>query len=711
VFAVVVTVAPGAWDFVDRKLIVPAVVPITCFEVVFVTTWWQDFTIWKLAVTVFWGDASFQVGENHTFSALNGFFWFTEIDTSSEIVLTFSIAGGHGVTSLVAFEGAENFVVSSTGWCGCSGNTTWNGTSGVLWSGWSAWSCVSWAWKTDTLNFSVHAVTASTSIRLASNFFTLSVFNSVELHTEAVLLFQAFSTIFRQDSIVDTFTTFNTNFLTFFGDLIPSSDVSTSQWTSGDAWVVLPAAVALHWAKTLMSPRNVDTLLVTSLSIGGDGGTKTFAFSTGVASAGIVLTVFKVVVDINVSVTFREWTVLIFKNGTSFGGPCFSEWVQRANVFNVNWFWTGRNSFPRVSELQDVSSCDIVGGDEVVKNGSIVITTKTLNIGSFIDWVEFDHHVSTFVPHQSDTDFFSFNEYPETGESKSESGVSVSGDWRTSNYFDRRIANFESNRFSTNGTFRTASFVCSGNFEFSFDFSVNIFTFSLELKLLSIKSFDMAVTISFASTWTFFVGATPSAHFVTRTSVTVFHESFGFSIGFAAMETWTLFSNDATFSFFVENVAFQTLTAGLAVVIKVWVNFSVNVHVVASHLHWGFALNEFSVGRANLASGFASSFSTFPSTFVALADVAVLSPGFSGEEFSTVPVTRTFSWGDANAVVVQNSFSDTLATWNTNLNTLEVLVVFVAQSSARPVASFTAFLEFLAGWATHFTFALFSPVF
>jgi hypothetical protein len=255
------------------------------------------------------------------------------------------------VTSLVAFEGAENFVVSRAGWWGWSGDTAWNGTSGVLWSGWSAWSGVSWAWKTDALNFSVHAVTASASIRLASDFFTLSVFNSVEFHTEAVLLFQAFSTVFRQDSIVDTFTTFNTNFLAIFGDLIPSSDVSTSQWTSGDTWIVLPASVALHWAKTLVPPRNVDTFLVTSLSIGGDGGTKTFAFSTGVASAGIVLTVFKVVIDVNVSVTFREWTVLIFKNGTSFGRPSFSEWVQRANVFNVYWFWTGRNSFPRVSEL------------------------------------------------------------------------------------------------------------------------------------------------------------------------------------------------------------------------------------------------------------------------------------------------------------------------------------------------------------------------
>jgi hypothetical protein len=422
----------------------------------------------------------------------------------------------------------------------------------------------------------------------------------------------------------------------------------------------------------------MDTFFVTSLSVSSNSSTETFTFSTGVASAGVVLTVFKVVVDVNMGMAFREWTILIFEDRASFGRPSFSEWIQSTNISNMNWFWTGRNSFPGISKLKDISSGDVISGDEIVKDSSIVVTAKTLDVSGFIDWVEFDHHMSTFVPHQSDTNFFSFNEYPKTGESEGKSRVSVSGDWGTSDDLDRRVTDFESNRFGTDGSFRTTSFIGSGNFEFAFDFSVDIFTFSLELELLTIKSFNVGVTISFTSTWTFFVSTTPSAHFVTSTSITVFHESFSFSVRFSTVKAWTLFSNDTGFGFFIENVTFQALTARFTVVVKVWVNFSVDMHVVAGHLHWGFALNKFSVGRANFASSFTSSVGTLPSTFMALANVAVLSPGFSGKEFSSVPVTRTFSWGDADTIVVQNSFSDTLAAWDTGFDTFEVLVDFIS---------------------------------
>jgi hypothetical protein len=711
-FTVVVTVASSAWNGGSSKLVTPTVESSTGFVVIFVSTWWENFTAWKLASTVFWSDASFQVGEDHTFGALDGFFWFTEIDTGGVIVLALGVTGLHGVTSFVTFKSTDGFIFSSTWWSWAwSDDSLWSGHIFIIWGGWSTWSGVSWAWETNAFDFTVHAVATSASVGLRSNFFSFSVFNTIDFHTEAVFLFQAFSTVFRQDGVVDTFATFNTDFLAFFGDLIPSANVGTSQWASRNTWGVFSATVALHWAKTLVSPRNVNTFFVTSLSISGNSGTKAFAFSTGVTSTGVVLTVFKVVVNVDMSVAFGEWSSLVFKNGTSFGRPSFSEWVQSADISDMDWFWTGRNSFPGISEFKNVGGWDVGGGDQVLENGSIVVTAQTLDIGGFVGWVEFDHHMGTFVPHKSDSNFFGFNEYPKTGKSKAESSVSIGSDWRTSNNFDRRIADFEGDRFSTNSSFGTASFVSSGDFEFTVDFSVNIFAFSLELELMTIKSFNVGVTISFTSGWAFVISATPGTEFVTRANVTVFHESFVFSVRFSTVEAWALFSNDAGFGFFIKDVSFEALAAGFAVIIEVWVNFSVNMHVVASHLHWLFALNEFSIRSTDLTGSFAGSFGTFPSTFVAFADVAVLSSGFTSKVFSSVPVAGTFGWSNANTIVVQNSISDTLTTWNTSFNTFELLVLFVSEGTTRSVTSFTAFLEFLTGWAIVLAFSFFSPVF
>lgn len=334
-----------------------------------------------------------------------------------------------------------------------------------------------------------------------------------------------------------------------------------------------------------------------------------------------------------------------------------------------------------------------------------------MNVGGFVGWVEFDHHMSTFVPHKSDSDFFGFNEDPKTSKSKFKSRISIGSDWRTSNNLDGRISNFEGDRFGTNSSFGTASFISGGDFEFTFDFSVDIFTFSLELVLMTIKSFDMGVTISFTSGWAFVVSATPGTEFVTRTNITIFHESLVFSVRFSTVEAWALFGDDAGFSFFIKNVSFKALTTRFAVVVKVWVDFSVDVHVVTSHLHWLFALDEFSVSGTDLAGSFTSSFSTFPSTFVAFTNVAVLSSGFTGKVFSAVPVTRTFCWSNANTIVVQNSVSNTLTTWNASFNTFEFLVLFVSEGTTRSVASFTAFLEFLTGWAIILALSFFSPVF
>lgn len=613
---------------------------------------------------------------------------------------------------MVAFEGAQSFVFSEASWrWAWSGWGAWWALSGVFWSGWATVGGVSWAWKTDAFNFAVHAVATGTGVGLTGNFFAFSIMNTVDFHTETVFLFQALSTVFRKNGVIDTFATFNTNFLAFFDDQIPSTDVSAGQWTSGNAWVIFSATVTLHWAKSLVSPRNVDTFFVTSLSVSSDSGTKTFTFSTSVTSTGVVLTVFEVVIDVHVGVALGEWTGLIFQNGTSFGGPSLSEWVQSADVFNVNRFWAGGNCFPGIGELKDISSGDVCSGDQIVENGSVVVTAETLNVGVFVDWVEFDHHMSTLVPHQSDTDFFGFDEDPKAGESKSENRVSIGGDWGSSDDLDRRFADFESDGFGTNGTFGTARFVSSGDLEFAVNFGVNVFTFSLKLELVSIKSFDMGITISFASRRAFFVSARPSSESAASTRITVFHELLVGSVRFSTVEAWALLGGDARISFFIENVAFEALATGFAVVIKVWVNLSVNMHVVTSHLHWLFALNVFSVDGADLTGSFASSIGTFPSAFMTLANVAILSSGFSGEKFSAVPVTRTFGWGDAESVVVDNSVSDTLARWNASFDTFELLVLFVSESAARPFTGFTAFLEFLAGWARNQTFTLFSPVF
>jgi hypothetical protein len=173
-FTVIVTVASSTWNGGSSELVTPTVESGTSFVVVFVTTWWEDFTVWKLASTVFWSDTSFQVGENHTFGALYGFFWFTEIDTGGVIVLALSITGLHGVTSFVAFKGTNNFIFSSTWWSWTWSNFTWNsGQIFIIWSGWSSWSGVSWAWKTNALNFTVHAIATNASIGLRNDFFHL----------------------------------------------------------------------------------------------------------------------------------------------------------------------------------------------------------------------------------------------------------------------------------------------------------------------------------------------------------------------------------------------------------------------------------------------------------------------------------------------------------------------------------------------------------
>ena len=314
VFTVIVTVASSAWDLRSSQLIVPAVESSASLHVIFVSTWWKDLAVWKLAVTVLWGDTCFQVRQNHTFGTLNRFFWFAKINTSGKVVLTLSKRSLHGVTSLVAFEGAENFVFFiASDWWGSS-DTAWWGHGGIFWGGWSVDSSVPWAWKTDTLDLSMHAVTRGASIRLAGNFFSFGVFDTIDFSTETFLLFQALSSVFRKDGVIDTGTTFNADFLTFFLDLIPASDVSASQWTSGNTWRVLSTTVTLHWTKSLVSPSNIYTFIITGLSISGNSGTETFTFSTGVTGTGIVLTVLEVVIDIDVGVAFGEWTILVFQN-------------------------------------------------------------------------------------------------------------------------------------------------------------------------------------------------------------------------------------------------------------------------------------------------------------------------------------------------------------------------------------------------------------
>lgn len=201
---------------------------------------------------------------------------------------------GKRVASVFTLEGTELFLFfAAWGWGGWGSGwivffmIPWS--SGDFWSG----SDVSWAWKIDAPGFTLHTVARFTFSGKAWDLLAFSVFTSVDFFTEAFSSLDAFSTVFRKDGIVNALTTFNANLFAVFFNSLPFAHVGASPWARADAWVVFFTTVALHWAHTLVPPRDKDTFIVTSLSISADSGTETFAFTTGIASARVTLAVFK----------------------------------------------------------------------------------------------------------------------------------------------------------------------------------------------------------------------------------------------------------------------------------------------------------------------------------------------------------------------------------------------------------------------------------
>lgn len=144
----------------------------------------------------------------------------------------------------------------------------------------------------------------------------------------------------------------------------------------------------------------------------------------------------------------------------------------------------------------------------------------------------------------------------------------------------------------------------------------------------------MGVTISLTDAIASVLGTRPIASDTTSTLVTSVHEGLSSSVRFATMVTWAILCNDASFVLFIVYVSVKALTARFAVVVKVWVNLLLSVHVVASSLDWQLALNKFLVGSTCLSFFFTSSIGTLPVTLVALADVAIVSSAFASKVFS-----------------------------------------------------------------------------
>ena len=117
------------------------------------------------------------------------------------------------------------------------------------------------------------------------NLFTVTVNDTLDLHTDTLFSLHAMLAIVRHDMFIIACATFNTCIWAFLDDLVPRMEVVARFWTGADAWIVRSAAVALHWAHFLCSPVDVNTMSVAFLSIGADGSTKTFTVPTRVASA------------------------------------------------------------------------------------------------------------------------------------------------------------------------------------------------------------------------------------------------------------------------------------------------------------------------------------------------------------------------------------------------------------------------------------------
>jgi hypothetical protein len=658
------TSAFKAWDWIRVDLVFPAVVPHASGPVFPSFTWLKNL-VTDPTSTFFEADTSVKVRKDLTSSALSWFVFLAEVDAVVARVLALAPESRKGVASVFTLEGAKLFLFFST-WSWGAWSSSWIVLFVVPWSSGDFWlwsSGVVWAWKIDAPFFTLHTVARLAFVRKTWDLFAFSIPSAVNFFTEAFSSFNAFSTVFRKNGIVNALATFNANLFAFFLNDFPFAHVRTSPWARADAWIVFFTAIALHWAHTLMSPRDVDTLVVTSLSVSTDSGTETFAFATSIASARVALAVFKEPFWVDKFVTSSKNAIWIFNDGAFFAGPSHPVWVKLTSVWRVSFLLTGLVFPPRVSKIWDNFSWHTVPLEKITSDLAVVVTAETFKTSSFVFWIDLDDHVGTFIPHKSDTDI-SFDKDPKTGKFKGKSRISAGSNWSASDQFDRGIANSKSNVFSTNGTFRTTSFIRSSDLKDVLVFSVDIFANTGKLVLSVVKSDNMGITIDFALLWAGLVVAFPRAVGHAGTVVTVVFIAFAFNIRFTAVVAWAVTGFNTSAGNLIEHIAVFTLTAADAMVIKVFRNSLGHVHVPASSQFWPLALSVFFVSSTSSVDVFTFLVSTFPSTFMALADVAVLSPRFTSKVLPIVEETRAFSWSDTLVVVVKNLAFWALTAWD-----------------------------------------------
>lgn len=696
---VMVARALGAWDGELGESVLPTVVSSTSGPVVAGLSGWEWLAAWLLAWAVSLWNTGLEVAENLAFWALEGLLVVAKIDTSSHVVLAFAVLHGGAVAELVTSESADLVLLARWSW----GWGTWN------WG--SAWGSSLDLLKTDTFDLSVQAVAGFSSSRLAWDLLAFGVLNSFDFHTEAFFKLHASHTIFGKNGTVWALAAFNTGILTLGFDNFPVAEVTAGLWTGADAGTVVSATVALHWAHTLVSPVDVDTLLVTSFGVSGNSGTEAFALTTGVASTCIKLTVVKVVDWVDDTVTLGKWASLVLDDRASLGRPSLSEWVLGADVKDSLWSSAHLVCSPRVSELENVFGSNAVLGDEVLLHVTVEVTADTLGL-RVPSSVKLDLQAGTLVPDESNTELLGLDVDVSASELNPEGLLSLGGDWGASDEVDLglflTLANNEGDGLGADGTLGTASLVSSDNLELTVDLGVSVFAFSLELDLLSIKSLDMGVTISFAGTLTLVGLAVPFTDDAALTLVAIVHVGLASSVRSSAVVTWTLFSDDTGTGLLFENVSVEALAAAHAMVVKVWVDSLISVHVEASSLDWLEAIDKLHVESALLVLVTAGLISALPVTLVALADVAVLSSAFTGEVFVSVEEATALGLWNALAVVAENGLVWALAAWDAGLGAVDLVAVLKRTASSE--AGLAALLPDLAGWALWHALGSLSPV-
>lgn len=163
----------------------------------------------------------------------------------------------------------------------------------------------------DALDLLVDAVAGGAGVGPGFNFVAFRVPFTVNISAVTLFLFNAFCTLRVENEAFFASATFDAGVSTL---QVPFRHVSACLRTSGDTWRVSGASVALHWAKMVTSPVNMDSKSVTLVSIRGNGGTETRAISSRITSTCVENTVFEVFFRVDVLVAGSENTGIIGEN-------------------------------------------------------------------------------------------------------------------------------------------------------------------------------------------------------------------------------------------------------------------------------------------------------------------------------------------------------------------------------------------------------------